>query len=86
MSDNRKVVSMSELREDNRLATPTTTLHSAISELESGQVKANKAMVILLDDSAGLYTPQFRMSNLSMTEALALLEITKAQLLQRMGL
>ena len=58
------------------------TLRSLADEIESGEVNYNKCFICLLDDEAdGDYGWGFRMAKMKGSEAVALLEITKSDLL-----
>lgn len=62
---------------DNSLLSPVECLQDAVADLESGERKANKALILLLDDEDGAYNFGFRASNLRSSEMIALLEKVK---------
>lgn len=57
------------------------TLRSLADEIESGESQYNKCFICLLDDNDGEYGNGFRMAQMRGSEAVALLDITKADLL-----
>ena len=60
------------------------TLRATADALESGEREYNKCVLCMLDDNiktGGRYTPSFRVAQMSIPEAIALLEITKQDLL-----
>lgn len=70
--------------QDNRLVTPLDVMLDAASEIKSGVQNPNKAFVILLKDDDECFNWQTYRSNIKTSEAIALLDIVKAQLLSRM--
>lgn len=62
---------------------PVDVLQDAIKELEAGTRKANKLVVLFLDDVEGqAYNTGFSQSGLRMSELVALLEVTKFNIIQ----
>ena len=62
--------------------TVVETLRSLANEIERGDVIYNKCFICLLDDTEdGEYSNGFRMAQMKGSEAVALLEITKSDLL-----
>lgn len=67
------VVHLVDRREQAAGVTPEEILNMALRELASGEVKATKAIVLLLDDSApGSYLLRFRNAGLATSEILAI--------------
>ncbi len=52
-------------------------LEDALEEIKSGNRKANKAMVLFLDDKSGKYNTGFSQSGMSVSQCVALLETAK---------
>jgi lauroyl/myristoyl acyltransferase len=76
------VVNLADVKNDNTLITPVQMLRSAADDLEAGEskVKANKAVVLLLDANGsfdGAYFVGFYASNIRTSEIVALLETAK---------
>lgn len=62
--------------------TVTETLRCLADEIERGEVQYNKCFICLLDDTEHeKYRTGFRMAQMKGSDAVALLEITKADLL-----
>ena len=69
--------------DDNTLWTPAEMLRATADEDCEG---ITRALVILLDDrEPGDYTSGFRLSNLSYSQAVTLLEVVKAQMVARLS-
>jgi hypothetical protein len=67
------------------LSTPVQALRDVIAELESGEVKANKAFVILLDEREGAYAVNWVQSGMHGSECIALCEVAKMTVMNEMG-
>ncbi len=66
----------------------TANVHSVLSDAAKGidKINAKKALVILLnDDSPDVYDSMWLNAGMTLSEAVALLEITKAQILRMMS-
>ncbi len=61
--------------------TVVDTLRSLLNDLERGDVKYNKCFICLLDSQDDRYSTGFRMAKMIGSEAVALLDITKHDLL-----
>lgn len=62
--------------------TVVETLRTLANEIESGEVDYNKCIVLLLkNDKEGEYSSGFRLSNMVGSEAVALIEIQKNDLI-----
>jgi len=73
----KKVIRLSDVKNDCRLISPADTLRDALHDIENGEKKPNKLMVLMLDDTNGKYDASFYCSNLKASEVIALFEIEK---------
>lgn len=70
---------------DNRAITPAECCDDVAETLRRGDVKANRILVITLDDDPdGLYDVDWWAANISAPEMLALIEVTKDIILRGM--
>ena len=77
------VVHIADIKNDNRLITPRSSLEDAIRAIDDKEVTPQKSIVLMLttkDESGGDdgYTLNFFMFGLKVSEAVALLEAAKA--------
>ncbi|MDA3806635.1 MAG: hypothetical protein PF440_01865 [Thiomicrorhabdus sp.] len=56
------------------------TLRELANEIERGEINHKKCMVLLLEDGDGKYNTGFRLAQMRGSEAVALMEIMKADL------
>lgn len=64
---------------------PAHVLETARRRIESGEIAPTRAFIILLDDRDGRYDINWNQAGLSMSQAIALLEVAKATCLEEMG-
>jgi len=83
MNDNTR--SMAEHTRDASRWSPDQALEDAFEEIRSGRRQANKVLVLFLDDSDGRYDVGFTQAGLSMSQAIALMEVAKPLFLDEMG-
>ena len=82
MDKDDKVVFMDE---DNNDWSISNMVDYAMGEYEGGAVKADKAVLILLDTKSGGYYWKRYTSNMSDTELITLFEIQKSRAVDRMN-
>lgn len=72
---------------DAKQITPEMVLRESLKELGESRAfkQADKLIVIALDDTDGEYTVSWNQANMSTSQILALLEVTKTVTLQQMG-
>lgn len=70
---------------DNSLMSPVECLEDAAQDIRSGKLRPTAALIITLNTKDGAYNTNFRASNLSASQQIALLEVHKAVLLRMMG-
>jgi len=85
MSDN--VIKLAETTGDAKMWTPEQMLEYSLSEVRSGggREDVNKALVLFLTTTDGVYDVGCTQAGMSCSEMLALLEVAKAVLLKDMG-
>lgn len=84
-----KITHISENVDDADLFTVESTLQKAIIDLDDEEKlisRANKVIIITLCDDEGSYECGFRQAGMTMSECIALIEITKQLFLQEMDL
>lgn len=81
---NSNVTNLADKSQDNRTWNPEQMLQKMLDDLRLGKTKAQKAIVILLDESNNCYNTTTRVSGLKSTEQVALLEIVKHDIITSM--
>ena len=79
------VVDLSKFSGDAGYRSVESMLADEIELISSGKRKANKAMVLFLDDKEGVFNAGFGNAGLSCSQMLALLEVAKTLVLDDMG-
>lgn len=78
------ITHIASLRDDNTLISPTGTLDEARRAIETGKINPDKLLVLSLqtknENGLGAYKVKWFLSNLRMSEAVALLEVAKVDL------
>ena len=78
MSDDGKVVRLADVApDDNRRVTVSEVLQQASGELASGETIANRAVIILLDDTDDKFSATTYYANISRPQIVSLLEHAK---------
>lgn len=80
------VTSLADRKRDATLWTPEQALDDALHDVQIGNIKATKVLIVFLDDSEGKFDPAFTQSGMSASECLALLEVGKLLFYKEMGL
>jgi len=85
MSDN--IIKLAETTGDAIMWTPEQMLEYSLREVQSGgeREEVNKAMVLFLTNTDGVYDVGCTQAGMSCSEMLSLLEVAKAILLKDMG-
>lgn len=80
------VVDLNKIRAetDNRLVDPADLLRQAADEIERGEEPATSVLVLRLDSDGDSYDTGWWAANLKSSEMIALMEFTKARLLNMM--
>lgn len=76
--------------DDNTCLTPEDVLRQALIDLENGTIKANSAIVILIDDDpendgGKSYRMSYLLARLKTSQIIGWLEVLKARMLVHMG-
>lgn len=79
------VTYLSEKHNNALLDTPLHVLELVKERIETGQMSPTKLIVIGLDDSSGQYDIKWQQAGMTMSQLLALLEITKSIAINEMG-
>jgi len=85
LSDN--IINLADATGDAKMWTPEQMLEYSLNEVRSGggREEANKALVLFLTTTDGVYDVGCNQAGMSCSEMLALLEVAKAILLKDMG-
>ena len=75
---------LGERAEDNRMISLEAMLEQALADVRSGEIKANRALVLFLQDEDDDYDVCWRAANISCSEILALTEVAKSLALGKM--
>lgn len=77
------------LRNDNTLISPLETLEDVKRSIEAGKINPDKLIVLSLqtedEEGEGMYKVNFFMSNLRVSESVALLETAKADMVDTLN-
>lgn len=71
---------------DNSLESPAELLRRLADEIERGERKIDKMMVLSLEHSEGAYLSSWCASNIRSSEMISLLEVSKVGVFRSMGL
>ena len=75
------MISMAEKTRDNRRWTPKEALEMALEDIESKEETPTSCLILFLDQRGNSYDISRVVANLSNSEAIALIEIVKGQLI-----
>lgn len=67
-----EVVSLADVKNDNRLLTAEQLLENALRDLRSGVLEADKLLLLTLSEDVGFYDPGFYACNMSASEMITL--------------
>jgi len=85
MSDDGKIISLSEATGDAGFQSPSQVLEAASKEIgERGAFKNGKKLLILALDDDGQYSVSFMQAGMKMSECLTLCEVAKTLFLSEM--
>jgi hypothetical protein len=80
-----KIVSLAEKSGSALHWSPEEMLEKALDDVRGGQRKANKAIVVFLDDTEGRYHIGYNQSGMRLSELVALLEVVQADAIRDIG-
>ena len=82
---NDKITNLVEKTHSNDMWSIPQMLRAAADEIEQGKEPCTRAMVLTLNDPEQVYQTCYYAANISASQMLALLEVTKSRLLEEMG-
>lgn len=82
MNDN--VVFMADVKDDAGLWSIPDMLESAKKEFKAGKIKANKAIVVFLDDTESSYNVTHYQVDMRRSEIVSLMEFVKATMISQL--
>jgi hypothetical protein len=79
------VVSLADKTDDNRFITPHDMLLVVADDIKKGHITPKRMVVLMLDDSDGMYDTDFRMANISTSQSLALCSMMQSLFAMRLA-
>lgn len=79
------VTSLVTTTHDNRRWTLEQMLEAALAEVRAGELKANRAILLVVQDDDQEYEPCYRAANISCSQIIALCETGKMLAFDEMG-
>lgn len=81
-----ELVLLADETENATLSDLATVLQHEATQVRIGKRRANKALILFLDDEDGAFSIGFRNVNMRCSQGLAVLEVVKIDLLRNMGI